>query len=145
VWKEIEGDLAQPHPMHRLLQGDVGSGKTVIAVLAALRAVENGLQAAVMAPTEILAEQHFRKFSEWLVPLGLEAAWLTGSQTKKSANPRLPPLPRENAGRNRHACAVPGTRAVPLAGPRRGRRAASLRCCASALPYEEKEPNRTSS
>jgi ATP-dependent DNA helicase RecG len=83
VWKEIEGDLAQPHPMHRLLQGDVGSGKTVIAVLAALRAVENGLQAAVMAPTEILAEQHFRKFSEWLGPLGLEAAWLTGSQTKK--------------------------------------------------------------
>src|SRR5207249_11594001 len=83
VWKEIEGDLAQPHPMHRLLQGDVGSGKTVIAVLAALRAVENGLQAAVMAPTEILAEQHFRKFSEWLVPLGLEIAWLTGSQTKK--------------------------------------------------------------
>src|SRR3989449_7343465 len=69
--------------MHRLLQGDVGSGKTVIAVLAALRAVENGLQAAVMAPTEILAEQHLRKFSEWLVPLGLEIAWLTGSQTKK--------------------------------------------------------------
>jgi len=89
VWKEIEGDLAQPHPMHRLLQGDVGSGKTVIAVLAALRAVENGLQAAVMAPTEILAEQHFRKFSEWLVPLGLEAAWLTGSQTKKERESAL--------------------------------------------------------
>jgi len=83
TWGEIERDLAQPHPMHRLLQGDVGSGKTVIAVLAALRAVENGLQAAVMAPTEILAEQHLRKFSEWLVPLGLEIAWLTGSQTSK--------------------------------------------------------------
>jgi len=83
TWREIERDLAQPHPMHRLLQGDVGSGKTVIAVLAALRAVENGLQAAVMAPTEILAEQHLRKFSEWLLPLGLEIAWLTGSQTKK--------------------------------------------------------------
>ncbi len=83
AWGEIERDLAQPHPMHRLLQGDVGSGKTVVAVLAALRAVENGLQAAVMAPTEILAEQHLRKFSEWLVPLGLEIAWLTGSQTKK--------------------------------------------------------------
>ena len=89
VWKEIEGDLAQPHPMHRLLQGDVGSGKTVIAVLAALRAVENGLQAAVMAPTEILAEQHFRKFSEWLGPLGLEAAWLTGSQTRKERESAL--------------------------------------------------------
>jgi len=69
--------------MHRLLQGDVGSGKTVISVLAALRAVENGLQVAVMAPTEILAEQHLRKFSEWLGPLGLEITWLTGSQTKK--------------------------------------------------------------
>ena len=89
VWKEIEGDLAQPHPMHRLLQGDVGSGKTVIAVLAALRAVENGLQAAVMAPTEILAEQHFRKFSEWLGPLGLESAWLTGSQTRKERESTL--------------------------------------------------------
>jgi ATP-dependent DNA helicase RecG len=69
--------------MHRLLQGDVGSGKTVVAVLAALRAVENGMQAAVMAPTEILAEQHFRKFSEWLVPLGVELAWLSGGQTRK--------------------------------------------------------------
>jgi ATP-dependent DNA helicase RecG len=69
--------------MHRLLQGDVGSGKTVVAVLAALRAVENGMQAAVMAPTEILAEQHFRKFSEWLEPLDVEIAWLSGSQGKK--------------------------------------------------------------
>jgi ATP-dependent DNA helicase RecG len=69
--------------MHRLLQGDVGSGKTVVAVLAALRAVENGMQAAVMAPTEILAEQHFRKFGEWLEPLGVEIAWLSGSQSKR--------------------------------------------------------------
>ena len=83
AWREIEHDLEQPHPMHRLLQGDVGSGKTVVAVLAALRAVENGIQAAVMAPTEILAEQHFRKFSEWLQPLGVEIAWLSGSQGKK--------------------------------------------------------------
>jgi len=82
-WEDIERDLAQPHPMHRLLQGDVGSGKTVVAVLAALRAVENGMQAAVMAPTEILAEQHFRKFSEWLAPLGVELAWLSGGQTRK--------------------------------------------------------------
>ena len=83
AWVEIERDLEQPHPMHRLLQGDVGSGKTVIAVLAALRAVENGMQAAVMAPTEILAEQHFRKFSEWLGPLGVEIAWLSGGQGGK--------------------------------------------------------------
>ena len=83
AWAEIEGDLAQTHPMHRLLQGDVGSGKTVVAALAALRTVENGLQAAVMAPTEILAEQHYRKFSEWLAPLGVQLTWLSGSQKKK--------------------------------------------------------------
>ena len=83
VWGEIERDLGQAHPMHRLLQGDVGSGKTVVAALAALRAVENGLQAAVMAPTEILAEQHYRKFSEWLAPLGVQLTWLSGSQKKK--------------------------------------------------------------
>jgi len=83
AWAEIERDLAQAHPMHRLLQGDVGSGKTVVAALAALRAVENGLQAAVMAPTEILAEQHYRKFSEWLVPMGVQLTWLSGSQKKK--------------------------------------------------------------
>ncbi|MEK7438660.1 MAG: ATP-dependent DNA helicase RecG [Pseudomonadota bacterium] len=83
AWAEIEQDLAQAHPMHRLLQGDVGSGKTVVAALAALRTVENGLQAAVMAPTEILAEQHYRKFSEWLNPLGVQLTWLSGSQNRK--------------------------------------------------------------
>src|SRR5258708_27318636 len=91
VWKEIEGDLAQPHPMHRLLQGDVGSGKTVIAVLAALLAVENGLQAAVMAPTEILAEQHFRKFSEWLRPLGVAEGCLTALPCRNDPHSPLPP------------------------------------------------------
>lgn len=83
VWHEIEADLAQPHPMQRLLQGDVGSGKTVVAALAMLRAVEAGHQAALMAPTEILAEQHYRKLAAWLAPLGLEVAWLSGSQKKK--------------------------------------------------------------
>ena len=83
AWGEIERDLGEAHPMRRLLQGDVGSGKTVVAALAALRAVENGYQAAVMAPTEILAEQHYRKFSEWLVPLGVQLTWLSGSQKKK--------------------------------------------------------------
>ena len=83
VWTEIERDLGEAHPMHRLLQGDVGSGKTVVAALAALRTVENGYQAAVMAPTEILAEQHYRKFSEWLAPLGVRLSWLSGSQKKK--------------------------------------------------------------
>jgi ATP-dependent DNA helicase RecG len=80
---EIRSDLARPHPMQRLLQGDVGSGKTVVAALAALQAIESGYQAAVMAPTEILAEQHYRKFSLWLAPLGIETAWLTGSLKKK--------------------------------------------------------------
>jgi ATP-dependent DNA helicase RecG len=83
AWGEIERDLGEAHPMHRLLQGDVGSGKTVVAALAALRTVESGLQAAVMAPTEILAEQHYRKFSEWLAPLGVQLTWLSGSQKKK--------------------------------------------------------------
>jgi ATP-dependent DNA helicase RecG len=89
AWGEIGRDLSQPHPMHRLLQGDVGSGKTVVAVLAALRAAENGVQTAIMAPTELLAEQHFRKFSEWLGPLGLDVAWLTGTQTKKERRAAL--------------------------------------------------------
>jgi len=83
VWHEIEQDLKQSHPMQRLLQGDVGSGKTVVAALAMLRAVESGHQAALMAPTEILAEQHYRKLAAWLAPLGIEVAWLTGSLKKK--------------------------------------------------------------
>src|SRR5262244_1891954 len=68
---EIRSDLARPHPMQRLLQGDVGSGKTIVAALAALQAVESGYQVAVMAPTEILAEQHYHQFSRWLGPLGI--------------------------------------------------------------------------
>ncbi len=87
VGGEIAQDLARPVPMHRLLQGDVGSGKTVVAALAAAVAVDAGWQCALMAPTEILAEQHFRKLVGWLEPLlaprGLRVAWLTGSQKKK--------------------------------------------------------------
>jgi ATP-dependent DNA helicase RecG len=75
---EIRGDLAQPHPMQRLLQGDVGSGKTVVAALAALQCVENGYQVALMAPTEILAEQHYLQFTRWLEPIGIPVAWLAG-------------------------------------------------------------------
>lgn len=81
VWKEISDDLARTMPMHRLLQGDVGSGKTVVAALAALRAVENGRQAALMAPTEILAEQHYNKLSAWLEGLPVRLVWLTGALT----------------------------------------------------------------
>ncbi|WP_191963699.1 ATP-dependent DNA helicase RecG [Neisseria zalophi] len=84
VLSEIRVDMAQTHPMHRLLQGDVGSGKTIVAALAALTAVEAGFQVAVMAPTEILAEQHYLKFKQWFEPLGLAVARLSGSQRKKA-------------------------------------------------------------
>lgn len=83
VVAEISQDLAQPHPMQRLLLGDVGSGKTIVSCLAALQMIEQGWQVAIMAPTEILAEQHYKKLSGWLQPLGIEIAWLTGSQNKK--------------------------------------------------------------
>lgn len=78
VWQEIQFDIEQPHPMQRLVQGDVGSGKTIIAALVALQAAEAGYQVAIMAPTEILAEQHLNQFSEWLTPLNIEVAWLSG-------------------------------------------------------------------
>ena len=78
VVDEIAADLARPLPMMRLLQGDVGSGKTVVAALAALQALEAGQQVALMAPTELLSEQHLRSLSSWLLPLGLDMAWLSG-------------------------------------------------------------------
>jgi ATP-dependent DNA helicase RecG len=84
VSQEIAADLARPQPMHRLLQGDVGSGKTVVAALAASAAIDAGWQCALMAPTEILAEQHFRKLVGWLAPLGVSVAWLTGSRKGKA-------------------------------------------------------------
>jgi ATP-dependent DNA helicase RecG len=84
VLDEIRADLKQPHPMHRLLQGDVGSGKTIVAALAALAAIEAGYQVALMAPTEILAEQHYLKLSGWLEPLGIKVSWLSGSLRKKA-------------------------------------------------------------
>ena len=83
VINEIRSDLARSHPMQRLLQGDVGSGKTIVAAMAALQAIESGFQVAVMAPTEILAEQHYRKFVQWLEPLGFKVAWLSGSLKRK--------------------------------------------------------------
>ena len=86
---EIRSDLARPHPMQRLLQGDVGSGKTIVAALAALQAVESGYQVAVMAPTEILAEQHYAKFSQWLSPLGLDVARLAGGLRRGNKRTQL--------------------------------------------------------
>ncbi len=110
VVEEIGADIARETPMHRLLQGDVGSGKTVVAALAAAVAIEAGWQCALMAPTEILAEQHFRKLIGWLEPLltprGLRVAWLTGSQKKKE---RVPMLEAVASGQ---AALVVGTHAV---------------------------------
>ncbi len=103
---EIAADLQRAQPMHRLLQGDVGSGKTVVAALAATIAIDNGWQCALMAPTEILAEQHLRKCVGWLAPLGVEVAWLTGSRKGK---PRQAMLDRVASGA---AALVVGTHAV---------------------------------
>lgn len=89
VCGEIAADLQRPQPMHRLLQGDVGSGKTVVAALSAAIAIEAGWQCALMAPTEILAEQHFRKLVGWLEPLGVKVAWLTGSLKPKAKREQI--------------------------------------------------------
>lgn len=81
VVAEVEAELAQPEPMLRLVQGDVGSGKTIVAALAVVQAVESNYQAAVMAPTEILAEQHFKKFKAWFEPFGISVGWLSGQMS----------------------------------------------------------------
>ncbi len=86
---EIGADLAQPYPMHRLLQGDVGAGKTIVAALAACQTISAGWQAAFMAPTEILAEQHYLKLRDWLTPLGVKVAWLSGSLKTKAKREQL--------------------------------------------------------
>ena len=96
VLEEIGNDLKRAYPMQRLVQGDVGSGKTVVAALAALTAVEDGYQVAIMAPTELLAEQHWRNFNHWLQPLGVEVAWLSG---KLSARNRRSMLELISSGR----------------------------------------------
>jgi len=98
VCDEIAHDIAKKVPMHRLLQGDVGSGKTVVAALAAAICIDAGWQCALMAPTEILAEQHFRKLIGWLEPLGVKAAWLTGSQKTKERREMLALIASGEAG-----------------------------------------------
>ena len=98
VSAEIETDIAKAIPMHRLLQGDVGSGKTIVAALAAATCIDAGWQCALMAPTEILAEQHFRKLIGWLEPLGVKTAWLTGSQKTKERREMLALIKGGEAG-----------------------------------------------
>ncbi len=89
VVAEIERDLEKPHPMMRLVQGDVGSGKTLVAALAALRALEHGYQVALMAPTELLAEQHAINFANWLEPMGINVGWLAGKLKGKAKETEL--------------------------------------------------------
>jgi len=86
---EVLQDLREPHPMQRLLQGDVGSGKTVVAAIACLAAVDSGAQAVVMAPTEILSDQHWRKFNEWLAPIGVRLGYVRGGMRKKEKEQML--------------------------------------------------------
>ena len=106
VLAEINADLDLPHPMQRLLQGDVGSGKTIVAALSCARAIASGHQAALMAPTEILAEQHFRKIDALLSPLGVQSAWLTGSLKSKAKRDAIA------ATRNGAAQLIVGTHAL---------------------------------
>ena len=98
VAAEIDADVRREIPMHRLLQGDVGSGKTVVAALAAARAIDAGWQCALMAPTEILAEQHLKKLVGWLAPLGVTVAWLTGSRKGKKREEMLAQVASGEAG-----------------------------------------------
>ncbi len=114
VIAEIHRDLAQTHPMQRLVQGDVGSGKTVVAAMAALRAMGNGYQAAIMAPTELLAEQHLRSFRDWLEPMGIEPVWLSSKVTGKARKSALDAIEND-------APLVIGTHALMQEGVRFGR------------------------
>jgi len=106
VSAEIEADLARPRPMMRLVQGDVGSGKTVVAAIATLRAVADGRQATIMAPTALLAEQHLQNFRDWLEPQGVRLCWLSGSQKKKARTASL------EAIRSGEAQVIVGTHAL---------------------------------
>lgn len=97
VLHEILADMTLPHQMNRLLQGDVGSGKTIVATICALAAIENGYQAVIMAPTEILAEQHYLKISELTQNLGINVAWLSGSLTAKQKRETIEKCQNNNA------------------------------------------------
>lgn len=103
---QIRADLERPRPMHRLLQGDVGSGKTVVAALAAIQAIDAGYQAALMAPTELLAEQHLASLREWFTPLGIDVGWLASKQSAPARRDTL------NALANGELSMVVGTHAL---------------------------------
>ncbi len=98
VCTELLDDMVKPHPMMRLIQGDVGSGKTVVAAIACRKAIACGVQAAVMAPTELLAEQHWKSFTGWFEPLGINCAWLSGSQRQADRRHSLAAIANGEAG-----------------------------------------------
>lgn len=106
VIAEIEQDLAQPRPMMRLVQGDVGSGKTLVAAIAALQAIAQGKQVALMAPTELLAEQHANNFRQWFAPLGIQVGWLAGKQKGKARQEQM------TAVANGNVAMIVGTHAI---------------------------------
>lgn len=106
VVNEIETDLEKDYPMMRLIQGDVGSGKTLVAALSALRAIANGKQVALMAPTELLAEQHALTFRKWFEPFGIQVGWLAGKQKGKARETQ------QNAIANGEVSIIIGTHAI---------------------------------
>ncbi|MCW2487975.1 ATP-dependent DNA helicase RecG [Candidatus Symbiopectobacterium sp. NZEC127] len=106
VINDIEADMEKPFPMMRLVQGDVGSGKTLVAAMAALRAIANGKQVALMAPTELLAEQHAINFRQWFEPLGIEVGWLAGKQKGKAR------VAQQEAIANGQVSMIVGTHAI---------------------------------
>jgi ATP-dependent DNA helicase RecG len=116
VLRELRRDMSGPHPMRRLLQGDVGSGKTVVAACCTLLAIESGYFAALMVPTEILAEQHFRTFSEWFAPLQIPVAMRTGSRKTAGLDSRTP-------ARTHRGTAAPSSLSSPKGGEGRGEEA----------------------
>ena len=127
VIKEIREDLRSGHQMNRLLQGDVGSGKTMVAVLSALIAIGNGYQACIMAPTEVLAQQHYKNIQKFLAPTGVKSALLTGS-TKTSLRREIHQARgRQHRDNSRNTCPSGRQRHVPESRARDNRRAASLR------------------
>ncbi len=145
VLTEIKNDMAAPHPMHRLVQGDVGSGKTIVALLAALLAVENGYQAAIMAPTEILAEQHYLNVHRYCEQLGIEVSLLTSSlkgKTKKRSSGS------SRNGKSTHcnwnSFCNPGQGRVFPSRPRHYRRTAPVRGPAAGDIEEERAKSRYS-
>ena len=140
---EIAADMARSAPMNRLLQGDVGSGKTVVAVYAMLLAVAHGCQAALMAPTEVLARQHVRTLGKLLHNSRVRMALLTGSLTAASARRHCRNWPRRNRCGHRHAGHRVRRGAVQAAGPGRDRRATQVRRAAAGDARNRPAPIRT--